>query len=210
MADSKPRVLVLGGCGFVGRNLVVYLVKNDLCSSIKVADKALPMTSWLTPEQKTCFEKVTFVQANLSKDNFLAKVFSAPEEYDYVFNCAAETKASQPAEDYEQRVLELSKRAAQHAAKNKVKRFIEVSDAAVYSPKDGKKGAKEDSKCDPWTIVAKYKAQVEKFLPTVEGYVIFFVFFFGDFESQFSSPFCSFCCFFFFLPLLSLENSKKN
>lgn len=26
IADNKPRVLVLGGCGFIGRNLVVYLV----------------------------------------------------------------------------------------------------------------------------------------------------------------------------------------
>jgi len=50
--------------------LVVYLVKNDLASSIKVADKSLPMTSWLTPEQKDCFDKVTFVQANLAKESF--------------------------------------------------------------------------------------------------------------------------------------------
>lgn len=170
MADSKPRVLVLGGCGFVGRNLVVYLVANDLCSEIKVVDKSLPMTSWLTPEQKSCFDKVKFVQANLAKDNFLSsKVFTAPGEFDYVFNCAAETKASQPPEDYEQRVLELSKKCASYAAKNKVKRFIEVSDAAVYSPKESKKGTKEDGKIESWTVVAKYKAEVEKFLPSVEG-----------------------------------------
>ena len=167
MAD-KPRVLVLGGCGFIGRNLVVYLVKNDLAASIKVADKSLPMTSWLTPEQKECFDKVTFVQANLAKENFLSKVFKEPGEYDYVFNCAAETKASQPAEDYESRVFELSVKSAEAAAKNKVKRFIEVSDAAVYSP-PSKKAAKEDAKIEPWTIVAQYKARVEEALPKIDG-----------------------------------------
>ena len=36
---SKPRVLVLGGCGFVGRNFVTFLVQNDLASKIRVADK---------------------------------------------------------------------------------------------------------------------------------------------------------------------------
>ena len=174
MAAGKPKVLILGGCGFIGRNLVVHLVKNDLASSIKVADKSLPMTSWLTPEQKAAFEKVTFVQANVAKENFLAKIFTAPGEYDYVFNCAAETKASQPAEDYEQRVFELSTKCAEYAAKNKVKRFIELSDAAVYAPKDGKKGAKEDAKLEPWTVVATYKARVEEVLPKIAGldYVI--------------------------------------
>jgi nucleoside-diphosphate-sugar epimerase len=169
MADSKPRVLVLGGCGFIGRNLVVHLVNNDLAASILVVDKSLPMTSWLTPVQKAAFEKIEFKQANLSKDAFLAKVFTEPGQYDYVFNCAAETKASQPVEDYEQRVFELSRKAAEFSAKNKVKRFIEVSDAAVYKASEGKKPLKEDAKLEPWTIVAKYKAQVEEALPKIEG-----------------------------------------
>jgi len=167
MADGKPNVLVLGGCGFIGRNLIVYLVENDLCASITTADKSLPMTSWLTPTQKTAFEKVKFQQVNLSKESFLGKVFTEPGQYDYVFNCAAETKASQSPEDYEQRVFELSKKSAEFAAKNKVKRFIEVSDAAVY--KAGEKKSKEDGKLEPWTVVAKYKAQVEEALPKIDG-----------------------------------------
>jgi len=39
---GKPRVLVLGGCGSVGRNLVKYLIDNKLVSSIRVADKKRP------------------------------------------------------------------------------------------------------------------------------------------------------------------------
>jgi len=168
MADSKPNVLVLGGCGFIGRNLIVHLVTNDLCASITTADKSLPMTSWLTPAQKAAFDKVKFQQVNLSKDSFLAKVFTEPGQFDYVFNCAAETKASQSAEDYEQRVFELSKKSAEAAAKNKVKRFIEVSDAAVYKSAEKKK-CKENAKIEPWTVVAKYKAQVEEALPKISG-----------------------------------------
>ena len=37
------RVLVLGGTGFVGRHLVKYLVDNDACAKIRVADKVCVM-----------------------------------------------------------------------------------------------------------------------------------------------------------------------
>jgi len=39
---SKLRVLVLGGCGQIGRNLVKYLIDNKLVGSIRVSDKKLP------------------------------------------------------------------------------------------------------------------------------------------------------------------------
>ena len=44
MPTEKPRVLVLGGTGFVARHFVKYLVDNDLASKIRVADKQLPKT----------------------------------------------------------------------------------------------------------------------------------------------------------------------
>ena len=176
MADTRPRVLVMGGCGFVGRNLVVYLVENDLCSQITVADKSLPVTSWLTPHQHKCFEKVKFVQSNLFREAFLKKIFHSPDLFDYVFNCAAETKSGQPPAEYEQRIFELSTNAAKYSASIKVRRYIEVSDAAVYLPKE-KKPAREDAKIEPWTIVGKYKARVEENLPKIEGSFFFCSFF---------------------------------
>ena len=62
---SKPRFLVLGGVGFIGRNLVQHLVENDLASKIRVVDKVLPPTAFLSPSQKAAFEKVEFKQGNL-------------------------------------------------------------------------------------------------------------------------------------------------
>jgi len=69
MSDSKKSVLILGGCGFIGRNLVKYLVDNKLASKIRVSDKNLPATSYLNPEHKKAFDEkiVEFVQADLTR-----------------------------------------------------------------------------------------------------------------------------------------------
>lgn len=61
-------VLILGGVGFIGRNFVVYLIKNNLASIIRVVDKVLPATAYLDAEQKAAFAdpRVEFKQANLA------------------------------------------------------------------------------------------------------------------------------------------------
>jgi dTDP-D-glucose 4,6-dehydratase len=60
-------VLVLGGVGFIGRNFVEYIIKNDLASSVRVVDKVLPATAYLSASHKEIFanSKVEFKQANL-------------------------------------------------------------------------------------------------------------------------------------------------
>ena len=62
---SKPRVLVLGGVGFVGRNFVTYLIEKDLASKVRVVDKVIPKTALLTPRQQAAFDKAEFLQKNL-------------------------------------------------------------------------------------------------------------------------------------------------
>jgi nucleoside-diphosphate-sugar epimerase len=62
--------LVLGGCGFIGRHLVLYLVENKLVEKIKIADKNLREISWLTPEQKKVIDTVDYVQADLSTEGY--------------------------------------------------------------------------------------------------------------------------------------------
>lgn len=65
-----PKVLILGGCGFIGRNLVAYLAANGHCSFIKVVDKASPQISFLHPKHKAAFDEkdlVKFQQCDLAK-----------------------------------------------------------------------------------------------------------------------------------------------
>jgi dTDP-D-glucose 4,6-dehydratase len=60
-------VLVLGGVGFIGRNFVEYLIKNNLVANVRVVDKVLPATAYLSASHKEIFgnPKVEFKQANL-------------------------------------------------------------------------------------------------------------------------------------------------
>ncbi|KAJ2999906.1 hypothetical protein HDV02_001425 [Globomyces sp. JEL0801] len=133
---SKPNVLVLGGVGFIGRNFVQYLIQNDLVGHIRVVDKVLPATAYLTADQKAIFTdpKVEFKQANLVNAASTEKAFTRDDgsQFDYVFNLAAETKYGQAEQVYEEKVYQLSLTVAKEAAKRKVKVFVEVSTAQVY------------------------------------------------------------------------------
>mmetsp|Transcript_28759 Transcript_28759/g.72370 ORF Transcript_28759/g.72370 Transcript_28759/m.72370 type:complete len:279 (+) Transcript_28759:166-1002(+) len=160
---SGPRVLVLGGVGFVGRNLVSYLAKNKLASKITVADKVLPATANLNDEEKAIFESdlVSFKQANLAREATIDAVFDHDGgNYEYVINLAAATKYSQVDEVYKENIIELSRICAAAAKKHGAKRFIEVSTAQVYD--SGKKASDESAKLKPWTLIAKASLEAEK------------------------------------------------
>lgn len=65
---SKPNVLVLGGIGFIGRNLVQYLVENNLANEIRVVDKCLVSTANLGVGHAEAFNapNVEVIQATLT------------------------------------------------------------------------------------------------------------------------------------------------
>jgi nucleoside-diphosphate-sugar epimerase len=162
---SKPNVLVLGGVGFIGRNLVKYLVDNNLAAKIRVVDKVLPAIAFLGEIHQTAFNNpiVEFMQGNLTSADSVAKIFKVDGgKFNIVFNLAAETKYGQTDKVYEEKVLDLSVKVATEAAKQGADKFIEVSTAQVYEA--GKKKAKEGDKTSPWTALAKYELQAEEHL----------------------------------------------
>jgi nucleoside-diphosphate-sugar epimerase len=173
---DKPRVLVLGGCGFIGRHLVTYLFQHKLASRVCVADKQLYQIAGLSEQEKAIFENkdfITFKQADLASEVHIPKVFEHDGgNWTIVINCAAVTKYSQGKEVYDHNVVRLSKLCSAAAAQHKCRRYIEVSTGQVYE--GGKKPSTEHDKLKPWTEIAKASLEAEGCVAATHGlnYVI--------------------------------------
>jgi len=169
--SNKPKFLILGGVGFIGRNLVNYLVKNDLASFIRVADKTLVATSSMNKEHADAFAKkevVHYIQANLCTEAGIAKAFNLEGgKFNIVVNLAAETKYGQTDEVYKEKVLDVAVNIGKAAAKQGVDRFVEVSTAQVYVA--DKKPSSETDKLEPYTKLAKFLLMAENELTKIAG-----------------------------------------
>ena len=192
MADAaspkaKPRWLLLGGLGFLGRNIVKYLVDNELASCVRVVDKRAPFMAFLSPDYKAVVLDaqppglVEWVQADVSDDDMLENAFfgaanagagSAPAApgapaptWDFVINLVAETALGKRDEFYEKAVAGASKSgalAASLAASGALRKYVLVSTASVYKP--GAAPSREDAPLAPWTTVAEQMLRVEEAL----------------------------------------------
>jgi len=159
---------VLGGLGFVGKHFVKYLVQNNLASKIRVVDKTLVQMARLGKEFTPIFEKVECIQTNLANAGNASKAFTDPEgDYNIVVNLAGETKLAQSDQVYAEHITQLSTNMAQEAVKHKVDKYIEVSSADVYEPRD--KPNTEKDKLKPWTKIGIAKLAAENNIQQVKG-----------------------------------------
>ncbi|KAH3716248.1 hypothetical protein DPMN_058967 [Dreissena polymorpha] len=162
-AVEKPKILILGGTGFIGRNFVLFLVKNDLASKIRVSDKVPPPMAWMNSVHKEAFANpvVEFKHANLINPVSVSNVFTLDEgNFDFAVNLAAETKYGQSDKVYSEGIVRLSLNCAKEAEKRNIKFYIEMSSGQMASSE--KKGVTEDCKPDPWTKLAEHKLAVEQ------------------------------------------------
>jgi nucleoside-diphosphate-sugar epimerase len=176
--NGKPRILILGGLGHIGRTFLKYLVQENLASYIRLSDKAIPITAYCSKEIEACIklDYVEFTQADLTKDMHLEKVFQLGpngEGFDYVINAAAETRNGLSEDIYNNRILELSVKCAEKClimnekcSSNELKKWIELSSCQVYTSQN-RRPAKEDNNKKPWTIHAKYKLLAEEALQNI-------------------------------------------
>ncbi|KAL5019592.1 hypothetical protein ScPMuIL_002484 [Solemya velum] len=162
------------GTGFIGRNLVHYLVTNGLASKVRVADKVPPQMAWFNRIHKESFSSpiVEFKHSNLINPVSVDSAFTDPDgEFDYVINLAAETKYGQTDPVYREGIVRLSMNCATEAAKRKVQLYLEVSSGQMHST--DKKPIKEDTKCEPWTQMAMHKLEVERELKNLNlNYIV--------------------------------------
>lgn len=117
-----------------------------------------------------CFGRSPF--ANLRCLESLPRIFDRADgkEFDYVFNCAGETRYSQDDEIYKLRVVTLAQSIGKEAAKRGVKAFVELSSGLVY--KSDSSPRKETDKLKPAIKHAQYKLQAEEELAKIEGLVV--------------------------------------
>ncbi|KAL4887725.1 hypothetical protein BJY04DRAFT_6166 [Aspergillus karnatakaensis] len=169
MADSKPSVLIVGGLGFIGRHLALYIHENQLASEVRLVDKVLPQLAWLAPEFEEACSKEKFVQADASREQHFSRIFDRADgqQFDYVFNCGGETRYSQPDDVYEVRSYNLSVALAREVARRGIRSFVECSTAHVY--KAGSSPRKEGDKLEPWHKLAKWRMKANEELMKISN-----------------------------------------
>jgi nucleoside-diphosphate-sugar epimerase len=147
--------LILGGVGYIGRNLVRHLLEEHLASHVTVADKSLPAFSFFHPVFEGVFSSIEMIQVDLSRNP--AKVFN--KEYRYIVNLTGETRAGLPESRYRQNSVGVVQACKPFIAASK---WIEISSALVY--KSNKKGAIETDPYEPWTLEGRFRLESERVL----------------------------------------------
>ncbi len=136
-----PTVLVMGGCGFIGRHMVQNLVARGNVN-IVVADKLLPQTSYMTPAMVSLFTEsgnIKVIHSDLSRDHHIEKIFvDGGYDFDYIINLCGETRFGQSDNDYKIKCVETTKKVILAAGNcKKLKMWIEVSTAQCYGQSGG-------------------------------------------------------------------------
>ena len=77
---DNSKILVIGGCGFVGSNLCIKLLMHNV-REIVVVDNLLSSEIQNLPKK----EKITFILGSISDDNIL---YQLPFDFDFIFHLA--------------------------------------------------------------------------------------------------------------------------
>jgi nucleoside-diphosphate-sugar epimerase len=195
---EKPAVLIIGGLGYIGRFLALYIQKNNLASEVRIVDKVLPQLAWLAPQFEEACSQDKFMQADASKERTLPlpPLHSFPSMIFTHWSCELTTTpptASLPRifdrcngrqwdyvfncggetrysqEDEVYKVRSLALSVA--AGKEAAKRGVKafVELSTGMVYKPDSQPSKEGDKLKPWSKIAVFKLQAEEQLAKIEG-----------------------------------------
>jgi UDP-glucose 4-epimerase len=155
------KILVTGGAGFIGSNLVKRLVQEG--HEVTVLDNLLRGNKI----DKETFSKIEFVKGDVCDEEL---VFKVSRGADVIFHFAAvlgvDIVADHPVETME--VETIGTRNVVHAAlENKVEKILYASTSGIYGHSAIEKAASEDVIVDPRTSYAMAKRYNEIYLASV-------------------------------------------
>lgn len=156
MTTKRPRILVTGATGFIGRAFCELLREHHIPFRTVIRNKAVPATAVFP---------VRTIDGMTDWDG-------AFEGIECVVHLAARTPHdAEPAKDllteYRKINVEGTRRLAQDAAKAGVKRFVYLSTIKVNGEKSAKKALTEDSPADPQDPYAASKWEAEETLRAI-------------------------------------------
>lgn len=128
--DNK-KILVIGGCGFVGSNLCIKLLECNI-KSITVVDNLLSSEIENLPKR----DKIKFILGSISDDNIL---YSLPKDFDYIFHLATyhgnQSSMKNPLQDHENNTITTLKVCEYFKELSTLKKIVYASAGCVVAEK---------------------------------------------------------------------------
>ena len=157
---NKKKILITGGCGYVGTSLIDYLIKLDfeiICLDLMIyGDKSIKSFSK--------YNNIKFYKEDIRKTEIIEKYFT---DLDYVIHLAA-IVGDKPCESAPEVAYDINFNSTKEifnlSKKYNIKKFIFASTCSNYGISDPNIFASEDSKLNPVSLYAETKIDCEKYL----------------------------------------------
>lgn len=157
----KKKVLIIGGYGFIGRNLCEILSKNNFEVSAIVKK---------VKNKNNHFKNINFLKCDISNFKNLAKIIK--KKYNVIINCSGNINHSNKKETYSSHYNGI-KNILRACKKVKLDLFIQLGSSLEYG--NIKSPHKEVTRCSPISHYGKAKYLASNFLikSSIKNYLIF-------------------------------------
>ncbi len=156
------KILVTGGCGFIGSNFIHFLFREKPEVEIVNLDLLTYSGNQENLKEFQYYPNYRFVKGDIADRKIVAEIFS--EGIDVVINFAAESHVDRSIEDaspFMKTNVIGAQNLMEEARERKINRFIHISTDEVYGSVVGRKKFREDNSLSPNSPYAASKAAAD-------------------------------------------------